>query len=97
MSPATDARVDEGLLTVFAVPGASRDSIRETWEALLTDRQADLKGALFIATKRLTLRTKPRRAIALDGEIVTRTPATYSVAPRALKIIVPLAFCETPR
>jgi YegS/Rv2252/BmrU family lipid kinase len=91
-----DARVDEGLLTVFAVPGASRDSIRATWEALLAGRQADLKGALFIATKRLTLRTKPRRAIDLDGEVVTRTPATYSVAPRALKIIVPLEFRETP-
>lgn len=90
-----DAHVDDGLLTVFAVPGASRRTIRETWEALLAGRQADLTDALFIATKRLKLTTRPRRAIDMDGEIATRTPATYSVAPRALKIVVPQSFQAT--
>ncbi len=87
-----DARVDEGLLTAFAVPGASRRALRETWEALLAGRQADLAGALFISTKQLRVETWPRRAIEMDGEIATRTPATYSVAPRSLRIIVPQSF-----
>jgi YegS/Rv2252/BmrU family lipid kinase len=91
-----DARVDEGLLTVFAVPGASRRALRETWEALLSGRQADLADALFISTKQLRVETWPRHSIDMDGEIVTRTPATYSVAPRALKIPVPQSFEPSP-
>ena len=91
-----DAKVDDGLLTVFAVPGADRDQIRRTWTALLAGRHADLSDALFISSKHVMLETKPRRSIDMDGEIVTRTPATFSIASRALKIVVPQAFVETP-
>lgn len=90
-----DARVDEGLLTVFAVPGADRRHLRELWQALLAGRHAEMSGALFISTKHLKLETWPRRAIEMDGEIATRTPATYSVAARSLKIVVPQSFRET--
>jgi YegS/Rv2252/BmrU family lipid kinase len=87
-----DARVDDGRLIVFAVPGASRRQIRRTWTALLAGRQAALEDAVFISSKHLMLETKPRRAIDMDGEIATRTPATFSVASRSLRIVVPQSF-----
>jgi YegS/Rv2252/BmrU family lipid kinase len=90
-----DAKVDDGLLTVFAVPGATRSQIRRTWLALLAGRQADLSEALFIHSRQLMLETRPRRSIDMDGEIVTRTPATFSVARRALRVIVPESFVES--
>ena len=90
------AKVDDGLLTVFAVPGANRRQIQRTWTALLAGRQTDLEDALFISSKHLMLETKPRRAIDMDGEIVTRTPATFSVARNGLRIVVPQSFVGSP-
>lgn len=91
-----DARIDDGLLTVFAVPGASRDQIRRTWTALLAGRHAELADAVFISTRHLMLETRPRRSIDLDGELATRTPATFSIARRSLRLIVPQSFVESP-
>jgi YegS/Rv2252/BmrU family lipid kinase len=91
-----DARVDDGLLTVFAVPGADRRQIQRTWTALLAGRQADLGDAVFISSKHLMLETNPRRSIDTDGEIALRTPATFSVARHGLRVIVPQSFVESP-
>ncbi len=90
-----DAKLDEGKLTVFAVPGASQRQIRRTWLALLSGRQVNLSDALFISTARLSVSTEPRRRIEIDGETVGRTPATFAVAPRALRVLAPAAFVES--
>jgi diacylglycerol kinase (ATP) len=87
-----DARLDEGKLTVFAVPGASRRQIRRTWMALLSGRHADLSDAMFLSTTKLALTTEPRRRIEVDGETVGRTPALFAVARRALRVFAPATF-----
>jgi diacylglycerol kinase (ATP) len=90
-----DAKLDEGKLTIFAVPGASQRQIRRTWLALLSGRQVNLSDALFISTARLSVSTEPRRRIEIDGETVGRTPATFAVAPRSLRVFAPPGFVES--
>ena len=40
-------------------------------------------------TSRVILETRPEHPVNVDGEIVTHTPEEFSVAPNALRIIVP--------
>lgn len=40
-------------------------------------------------TARVVLETEPRLPVNIDGELVARTPQRFSVAPNALKVVVP--------
>jgi diacylglycerol kinase (ATP) len=43
-------------------------------------------------TPRVHIQTDHRLSINVDGELVSRTPKTFSVAPKALKVLVPEAY-----
>jgi len=90
-----DARLDDGRLKVFALPGAHRRQIRRMWIALLAGRQASLNDALFLSAERLVVTTRPSHSVDIDGEVVTRTPATFAVEPAAVRVIAPPDFVES--
>ncbi len=90
-----DARLDDGRLRVFALPGAHRRQIRRMWIALLAGRQANLSDALFLTAKRIVVTTRPSHSVDVDGEVVTRTPANFTVEPAALRVIAPQTFVES--
>ena len=46
-------------------------------------------------TRQVTVKTRPVKCIDIDGEACpSRTPASISLAPEALKIMVPQGFRE---
>ncbi len=69
--------------------------VNRWWKALLlirsffTGRYRSEEGLTLVAGRELRIETRRRFHIDVDGDIKTTTPATFSVLPRALKLIVP--------
>jgi diacylglycerol kinase (ATP) len=89
MVVAPDSGIDDTLLDVYAIElGRHRD---------LFGVARYLKSGDFIRndlvsqyrTGRVYLETEPRLSLNVDGELVAQTPQPFSVAPNALKVLVP--------
>ncbi|GAC1503374.1 MAG: hypothetical protein NVS1B14_08710 [Vulcanimicrobiaceae bacterium] len=87
-----DATITDGRLTFFATDDMSRADIFKSGIAFLQGTQTALHNAHYFHTKRLTIRTKGRQVIAIDGSWLGKTPAKFSVAPKALQVMVPPSF-----
>ncbi|MGL6283112.1 MAG: hypothetical protein ACRC2J_11950, partial [Microcoleaceae cyanobacterium] len=49
-------------------------------------------GIRSFEAKEITIFTRKAQAINTDGEITTYTPATFKIIPRAIPVIVPVAY-----
>lgn len=86
---APHARDDDGRLTVFTRSQKGKLGVVQTYLALLRGAQADLRGAqVWSTSKKLTLKTKPKTAVAVDGCEFGKTPLRIRVARRALRVMV---------
>ena len=84
-----DASLDSGHLTFYSTTDTTLADAAKTYASLLMDRQALLPNAHIIGATKLRIATHPRQAIAIDGEQCGKTPATFTVARRALRVMVP--------
>lgn len=57
-------------------------------------RKDSVHGAAAGSTSRCTITTLPPQYIDVDGEVVTQTPARFSLAGEALRVLVPATFEE---
>jgi diacylglycerol kinase family enzyme len=55
--------------------------------ALRSGRHLELRGVQLVQGKSLTIHTKNKMWIDTDGEVITQTPAVFSVLPNALRVI----------
>lgn len=94
MSP--EARIESRHLFVLTMDMMSRWDLLRLWINFLRRKHKRLEGILYFTTNRITIHTDPPREIDMDGEAKARTPATISLAPQALKVMVPLHFEERP-
>ena len=82
-----DARIDDERLDLCAF------QVDHWWQpflmaaALRSGRHLDLRGVQLLQGKAMTIRTKRRMWIDTDGEVLTQTPAVFSVLPNALRVI----------
>ena len=86
---APDSGIDDRNLDVYTIEmGRYRDLLRVARHLRSGDfvRQ---KGVNHYRTPRLCLETRPELRVNVDGELVARTPQEFSVAPNALRVIVP--------
>lgn len=90
-----DASNTDGRLAFFATASSERLSAMEMYLAFLNGTQADLPDAHYFRTKKLKIATKGRQPIALDGNAFGHTPAKFSVARKALRVMVPQAPVAT--
>lgn len=83
------AVADDGLLDVVVFPG------RRLWQALprllslLLRRTPHGAGVLYYRTRHLRLTTADPVPIQADGDYIGTTPRDFTVAPAALRVIVP--------
>lgn len=89
-----DARIDEGKLSVFVMRGGRRSQVVRLWIALLSGRHMRLRDAEYFSTSAVRVETDPPQQMDLDGEAVGETPASFSVAARALHVMVPETYRE---
>lgn len=93
---ATDAHIDDKLLTVFKIGGVSRWHL--IWDGLqiaAMSRYRKLSHGAYINTGKVTIDTEPKQQVEIDGEVIASTPITIAIAPDALKIKVPHEFADS--
>ncbi len=89
-----DATATSGRLAFFTTVGPGRMDVMRMYLAFLSGTQTDLPDAHYFQTAKLTVKTKKRQPIAIDGSAFGYTPAKFSVAPNALRVMVPQATNE---
>jgi diacylglycerol kinase (ATP) len=83
------ARIDEGLLHVYALEAMSLPHLAAIAWRLRRGQHDQLESSHVLQGRRVQVHTRPRRATSTDGEITGRTPMNFEVAPNALRVLVP--------
>jgi YegS/Rv2252/BmrU family lipid kinase len=83
------ARLDDGLLDICVLPKISLLRMGGALAGLLVGRMHQFCRARLLRAPALTLASPARVLLQLDGENIGELPATLSVEPRALRVIVP--------
>ena len=87
-----DATIVDGKLTCLTAEGLSRWDLAKLFTALLRGAPDRLSNVAFFQTTDVTVKTKPRQRIDVDGTSAGWTPAHFSVARKALYVLVPNDF-----
>jgi diacylglycerol kinase (ATP) len=86
------ATLVDGKLSIFATRGSSRWDVAKTFFAMARGKHTSLADADCFSASDLVIKTKPKQSINVDGEAWGKTPAHLSIAPRALRVMVPEGF-----
>jgi YegS/Rv2252/BmrU family lipid kinase len=89
MTVAEDAWLDDGLLHVYAIEPLGWLKLLQLLPRLWTGRHRSVEQLTIMTGSRFDVTTSSRRSVNADGEIVTRTPATFEIAPGAIRVFVP--------
>lgn len=83
-----DARLDDGMVTVQAILGATRRRMMANWilTALRLEARHDVERTFHFRSGRLT--TRPPLPISIDGEVLERTPVELRCQADALLVAV---------
>jgi diacylglycerol kinase (ATP) len=84
-----DASIDDGELALFTTAGTSTWDVAKSFLALFAGKQLDLRDAHYFSAAKIRIKTSPPVALAIDGDVIGRTPARFSIARRALRVMVP--------
>lgn len=87
-----DASFTDKRLAFFSTSGTGRIDILKTYLALMRGQQQSLRDAQYFSARKIKISTNPRVMIDVDGNQLARTPAKFSVAPAALRVMVPAGF-----
>ncbi len=82
--------LEDGLLHAYALGTRGRWDLLRTIAMLRMGIPIDRPGDYFLQTAALQVETWPPLAVNCDGEIRTRTPVTFTVEPKALRVYAPL-------
>lgn len=89
---APEAHLESGKIVIHVLEGLSRWALAKEWMRVAVGmpfapgRMTDLKAS------HLTIDTMPTQHVAIDGEVITRTPIEVSVARDALLLMVPTGY-----
>ena len=78
--------LEDGLLHAYALGTRGRWHLLRTVAMLRLGIPIDRPGDYFLQTTSLRVRTRPVLEVNCDGEIRTRTPVTFTVEPKALRV-----------
>ncbi|MBV9646016.1 MAG: YegS/Rv2252/BmrU family lipid kinase [Candidatus Eremiobacteraeota bacterium] len=87
-----EAGIQSGKLAFFTTTGVSHAELVRTYLAVATGQQAHLPDAETLSIERISVRTRPRQRLSIDGEQLGFTPARFHVAANALRVLVPPEF-----
>ena len=81
--------LEDGMLHAYALGTRGRWQLLRTIALLRMGVPIDRPGDHFLQTPMLSVETWPSLKVNCDGEIRTRTPVTFAVEPKALRVLVP--------
>ncbi len=90
-----EATIVDGTLSFFTSSGLSSWDVARMFVAMYRGKHIGLADAEYFSAKDIVVKTKPKQRVAVDGEAFGTTPARFSVAPAALRVLVPRDFTAT--
>jgi YegS/Rv2252/BmrU family lipid kinase len=90
------ASLRSGELTFFAAAGDKPQDVIATNAALLRGDHIELQRAHYFSARKISIATKPKQPLNIDGHALGNTPAKFRIAPNALRVLVPAEFQNTP-
>lgn len=91
MVVADDAAIDDGRLDVYSLEPRARWRLLWMARAFRDGQHEELEEVRTLRCRSLEVRTRRRRHVSADGEIVTRTPARFTLLPQAVTVFAPPA------
>lgn len=89
MKIAPHAVLDDGLLDVCTVSELNKFKLFCLFPTVYFGRHLDVPEVSYFQAERMRIQNDNPLEVYADGEFVCRTPIEVSVAPRALKVLVP--------
>jgi len=86
------ATLRSGDLAFFAAAGDKAQDVIATNTALLRGDQTQLEHAHYFSAPKITIKTRPKQPLNIDGHALGTTPAQFEIAPKALRVLVPQDF-----
>jgi YegS/Rv2252/BmrU family lipid kinase len=83
------AHIDDGRLGLFVRRAPNGLAALRTFAAMARGRHSELPGSHFFSARKIEIEADPRQSLAIDGAALGRTPAHFSVARSALRVMVP--------
>jgi YegS/Rv2252/BmrU family lipid kinase len=84
-----EAAPDTGSLIVQIVDGKSKWSLARDWYLRMLGLRKREGMARELKVREVHIDARPRQKVAIDGEVLARTPFTLRIHPRAVRVIVP--------
>lgn len=84
-----DASVRTGEFVIHVVAGKSVMRLALDWYLRILRLRSDDKGVIDLRGRKAKISTRPRQRVAIDGEVLAKTPITFEIHPRAVRVIVP--------
>ena len=84
-----DAAIDDGMLDIYSFSFARWTDAISVIGSIVTRRFPNVRGVETRRAPSFHIATRRPRHIYTDGEPATKTPADFSVIPRAVTVIVP--------
>ena len=88
------ARLDDGLLDVCVFEKCSYFDVLRYGQGILRGVHVELRGVQYFQTEHLICSAPKATPFEVDGEDAGDAPVTFSVIPRALRVVVPEARGE---
>lgn len=85
-----EARLDNGEVLVQIVAGKSRLHLAADWYLRIVGLAKVAGGVEQVEAEQVRIETKPVQRVAIDGEVLARTPIALSVHRRAVRVVVPV-------
>lgn len=82
-------KVDSGVIVIQAVTGRSVWGLAWSWFATIVKLRARHGTTREFRGTQMTLDTRPRQNISIDGEVAARSPVTISVAGDVIEVAAP--------
>lgn len=87
-----NATIVNGKLSVVTTEETSRLDAPRLFAALFRGKATDLSNVEYFQASELSIKTKPKQYIDVDGKKAGTTPARFAIASKALHVIVPRDF-----
>ena len=89
---APEAHLESGKIVIHVLEGPSKWALAKEWVRVVFGVPFSSGVVKVLKAHDLTIDTVPTQHVAIDGEVVTRTPIRVSVARDALLLMVPTAY-----
>ena len=90
MCIAPGASIDDGELNITVVPVKSKFAmITKLLPKVATGDHIKEPGVLYFPARKVEIECSPPGLMDLDGDVFGTTPATFTVCPRSLEILIP--------